>query len=59
MRWRLRLFCGHVVERTAHISYRTAAQAFTGSHACPECRLDPATILAAKPIGPVAQPVKS
>lgn len=56
MRWSLRLFCGHVVEATAHISYETVQQAFHGSHRCAECGLDPAVIVAAKPVGRVAQP---
>lgn len=46
MRWQLRLFCGHVVERTAHREHTTVARAFTSSR-CPECGLDPATIVAA------------
>lgn len=41
--WRLRLYCGHVVERTAH---------HTHTHLryikCPECGMDPATVVAAK-----------
>lgn len=51
MRWRLRLFCGHLVEATAHISYESVDRAFHGSHACPECGLDPAVIVAARPLG--------
>jgi hypothetical protein len=54
MRWRLRLFCGHVVERTAHIDHKTVTAAFTGRVRCPECELDPATIVAARAVGPVA-----
>lgn len=54
MRWRLRLYCGHVAERTAHVESRTVHAAFMGGVACPECRLDPATIVAARAIGPVA-----
>ena len=56
MRWRLRLFCGHVIERTAHVEHRTVHAAFMGSIACPDCGLDPATILAARPLGRVAEP---
>ncbi|GAB3971027.1 hypothetical protein GCM10029978_045440 [Actinoallomurus acanthiterrae] len=51
MRWRLRLYCGHVVEQTAHRSHKTIHQAFTGSSRCPECSLSPAMIIAAKPLG--------
>lgn len=57
MRWRLRLFCGHVVERTAHISHTDVTSAFGTSRACPECGLDPATIVAGKPLGPKAERV--
>ncbi|MEV5704775.1 hypothetical protein [Actinoallomurus sp. NPDC052274] len=51
MRWRLRLYCGHVIERTSHISNKTVHQAFTGCARCSECGLYPATIIAAKPLG--------
>ncbi len=51
MRWRLRVFCGHEAEKVCHRSYLTAEQGF-GSHSkCPECGLDPATIVDARPIG--------
>ena len=51
MEWRLRLFCGHVVKRSAHASHTIVHGAFTGSTRCPECGLDPATIVAAEAIG--------
>lgn len=54
MRWRLLLYCGHVVERAAHIDHRTVHAAFTTGVPCPECDLDPATIVAARALGPVA-----
>lgn len=56
MRWRLRLYCGHVVERSAHIEHQTVHAAFMGGRACEECGLDPATIVAARPLGPVGLP---
>lgn len=46
--WRLRLFCGHVANRTAHRTHSTAHSAFTGAVMCSECGLDPATIIAAE-----------
>ena len=46
--WRLRLFCGHVVTRTSHHTNTTVHMAFTGTVACPECGLDPATIVSAE-----------
>lgn len=52
MRWRLQLFCGHVVERRAHIEHRSVHAAFTAGLACKHCGLDPATIVAARPLGP-------
>lgn len=55
MRWRLRLFCGHMVERTAHRDHTTVERAFTLSR-CGECGLDPASIVAARPLGLVSEP---
>lgn len=55
MRWQLRLFCGHVIERTAHREHTTVARAFISSP-CPECGRDPATIVAARPVGMVGEP---
>lgn len=51
MRWRLRLYCGHVVERTAHYTHKTLHAAFMSARACPECGLDPATIVDGEAIG--------
>ena len=56
MRWRLRLYCGHVVERTAHYTHKTIHNAFIGSTSCPECGLGPATIVAGEAIGLAAEP---
>lgn len=54
--WRLRLFCGHVVNRTAHHTHTTIHGAFMGAVACAECGLDPATIVGAEALGRVAVP---
>lgn len=51
MRWKLRLYCGHVIERTAHYTHKTLHAAFAGSTSCPECGLDPATIIDGEAIG--------
>jgi hypothetical protein len=51
MRWRLRLYCGHVTERRAHYTYKAVEAAFSGSIACPECGLNPATIVDGEAIG--------
>jgi len=56
MRWRLRLYCGHVVEKRAHYSHTTLHAAFTGRARCPQCGLDPATIVDGRAIGLQAEP---
>lgn len=56
MVWRLRLYCGHVVEKQAHSSHKTVAAAFSGHVSCPECGLDPATIVDAVAVGLVEDP---
>jgi hypothetical protein len=56
MVWRLRLYCGHTVERTAHRSHRTVQSAFSGSVRCTECGGDPATVVDARAVGLVAEP---
>ena len=56
MQWRLRLYCGHVAERTAHYTHRTVQAAFTGSVTCSTCGLDPATIVAAQPLRRLQEP---
>ncbi|MFC5180774.1 hypothetical protein [Actinomadura harenae] len=56
MRWRLRLYCGHMVEKQAHYTHKTLHSAFTVSTPCPECGLDPATIVDAEAIGLVEEP---
>lgn len=58
MRWQLRLVCGHVIERTAHVSHTTVHDAFLGSTRCTECGLTPAVIIAARAVGPVAEKPK-
>ncbi|WIM87900.1 hypothetical protein PT015_24295 [Candidatus Mycobacterium wuenschmannii] len=58
MVWRLRLYCGHVVERTAHRSHRTVHAAFSGSVKCAECGCDPATVIDAQAVGLRAEPSK-
>jgi uncharacterized protein (UPF0147 family) len=52
-RWQLNLYCGHVVERTAHISYVTYSAAGGGLLACDVCGVDPAFALDEKALGPV------
>jgi hypothetical protein len=56
MCWKLRLYCGHLIEQAAHYTHMTVHSAFTGSARCPECGLDPATIVAAEAVGLVCVP---
>lgn len=56
MIWKLRLYCGHTVERQAHYSHRTVQAAFTGSIKCAECGCDPATIIDARAKGLAERP---
>ncbi|GAA3598501.1 hypothetical protein [Kribbella ginsengisoli] len=51
MRWRLRLYCGHVIEKKAHRTHLSVRAAFSGGVRCAECGLDPATIVDAEAIG--------
>jgi hypothetical protein len=55
MRWRLRLYCGHVIEKTAHHTHKTLHAAFTGSTSCTECGLDPAVVIDGEAIGLLAE----
>lgn len=59
MNWRLRLYCGHIVELTAHYTHKTLHGAFTGSISCPECGLDPAVIVDGEAIGLLEQPARA
>lgn len=55
MRWRLRKYCGHVVEKRSHFKNATLHSAFTGSKSCDQCGLDPATIVDGEAIGLVEE----
>jgi hypothetical protein len=52
MRWRLRLYCGHIVETTQHCDQQRPS----APRACAECGRDPATVVAYEPLGRVAEP---
>lgn len=56
MTWRMRLYCGHIVERAAHYTHKDVRAAFTGSISCPECGLDPATIVDGEAVGLQEEP---
>jgi hypothetical protein len=55
-RWRLTLYCGHVVERTAHSSYATYTAAGGGQRVCEVCGIDPAFVVEGISLGPSAPP---
>jgi hypothetical protein len=51
MRWRLLLYCGHIVEKRSHFKNMTLHAAFIGRLSCDQCGLDPATIVNGEAIG--------
>jgi hypothetical protein len=53
--WRLRLYCGHVVKRSAHGSHLTLHAAFIDYATCPICG-DEKTIVAGRASGFAAEP---
>jgi hypothetical protein len=59
MRWRVRLYCGHVAEKVSHRTHLTISSAFGGSCTCPNCGLTPATIIAAIPLGLASEATNS
>lgn len=56
MRWRVRLYCGHIVETSRHCDIDEPRKHGSTSMRCPECAMDPAAIVAYTPIGLKAQP---
>ncbi|WP_411144916.1 hypothetical protein [Streptomyces sp. x-80] len=58
MRWRIRLYCGHIVEKQAHYTYADPVSAGVGSERCDECKGKQSTIVAFEPIGLRAEPPK-
>jgi hypothetical protein len=57
MRWRVRLFCGHIVEARRHYEMKRPTDHGCSSQRCPECGMDPAAIVAYEPLGLAAEPV--
>jgi hypothetical protein len=51
MRWRARLYCGHIVETQAHYSHSDPIAAGGYTKRCPECEVEDLTIVAYEPIG--------
>ncbi|MFD8283467.1 hypothetical protein ACFV47_30450 [Streptomyces solisilvae] len=56
MQWRVRLYCGHIIETEAHYSYTDPVSAGAHSKRCPECGEEQSTIVAYEPIGLLAEP---
>ncbi|MFD9280267.1 hypothetical protein ACFWD7_23685 [Streptomyces mirabilis] len=55
-RWRLRLYCGHIVEAARIRKSPRPDGGVCDKEACPECCLDPSVIVAFEPLGPLADP---
>ncbi len=51
MRWRLRRYCGDMVEETADEKYLDPDEALKHSEQCPACGRKPSVIVDAEPIG--------
>lgn len=51
MRWRVRLYCGHIAETRRHCTIDDPTLHGSSSMRCPECRKDPSSIVAYEPIG--------
>ncbi|KQC34714.1 hypothetical protein UK82_30545 [Frankia sp. ACN1ag] len=58
MRWRVRLYCGHIVETQRHAENACPTAHGSSSMKCPECGRDPSYIVAFEPLGLVAEPPK-
>jgi hypothetical protein len=56
MTWRVRLYCGHIVETRRHYTIREPRMHGSSSQRCPECGKDPAYIVAYEPLGNHAGP---
>ncbi|MER6356676.1 hypothetical protein N8I84_19735 [Streptomyces cynarae] len=56
MRWRVRLYCGHIVETRRHCENRKPTLHGSSSMQCPECGKDPSAIVAFEPIGLAGEP---
>jgi hypothetical protein len=56
MRWRVRLYCGHIIETEAHYTYTDPLSAGAYGRRCSECGEDRQTIVAFEPIGLRGEP---
>lgn len=51
MRWRVRLYCGHITETIRHVTFEEPIMAGSSSTNCADCGMAPARIVAWEPIG--------
>ncbi|WP_139140973.1 hypothetical protein [Streptomyces oceani] len=56
MRWRVRLYCGHVVEVERPRAWERPDGQTSDHEQCTECGKEPAIIVAFEPIAPVGEP---
>lgn len=56
MRWRVRLYCGHVVETRRHRENSNPTLHGSSSERCPECGRNPSVIVAFEPVGLAGEP---
>jgi hypothetical protein len=56
MRWRLRLFCGHISQARRHCTMTRPTDHGCSPQRCPKCGMDPAAIVAYEPLGLAAVP---
>lgn len=56
MQWRVRLYCGHIIETEAHYTYTDPIDAGGSSKQCPECGGPRQMIVAFEPIGLRGEP---
>jgi hypothetical protein len=56
MRWRVRLYCGHIVETGRHCEVDEPTRHGSSSMRCPECGMEPDRIVAYEPLGMRAKP---
>ncbi|WP_331768129.1 hypothetical protein [Embleya sp. NBC_00896] len=56
MRWRVRLYCGHITETRRHREGKSPTLHGPSWEKCPVCGQDPSAIVAFQPIAPAAEP---
>lgn len=54
VRWRVRLYCGHIAETQRHCEVEQPKAHGASSMRCPDCGMNPALIVAYEPIGLLA-----